>query len=280
MSSICYNGRLLPADQPVFQADNRSYRYGDGLFETMRVFDGRILLANLHFDRFFKGLEILGIIPPKLLDRETLAGQVIGLAKKNKAESSGRVRLSGFRGNGGILEGRDDLHWLVECWPLEQSVDEFNQNGLVLGIYPFARKSCDPFANLKSASFQPYSLAARYAKKQQWNDALVLNSAGKIADSTIANIFIVNNGIFSTPALHQGCVDGVMRRFLVRWLKDNGYEVNETVIDEDALADADEVILTNAIRGIRWVGSYGDEGYGQIISSEIHREVRKAIQSS
>ncbi|MET0636394.1 MAG: aminotransferase class IV [Chitinophagaceae bacterium] len=277
MSSIDYNGKIMQDDQPLFLAANKSYRYGDGLFETMKVSHGKILLEDLHFARLFSSLELLQLRLPAFFNREKIVGAILRLCELNKASNLARVRLSFFRGNGGLLEGTDEAKYLLEVWPLEPSVHEWSINGLELGIYPDARKSCDLFSPLKTSSFLPYVQAARYARANKWNDCLVLNTWGRICDSTIANVFLVKNGQLFTPPLDEGCIDGVMRRFLKTYLADNDLVLEEKGITISDLEEADEVFLTNCIRGIRWVGRIGDEKYSYQISRQLHEAVRRLL---
>ncbi len=148
---------------------------------------------------------------------------------------------------------------------------------MVIGIYPDAEKSCDKFSNLKSANFLPYAMAALYAKENKLNDCLVVNTTGSIADSTIANIFIIKKGVIITPGLEEGCVDGVMRRHLLKEMRNAGYEVEETAVAVSDLREADEVFLTNAINGIRWVRQFRDKIYTTIKTAEVYNRFIKTI---
>ncbi|MFN8290066.1 MAG: aminotransferase class IV [Chitinophagaceae bacterium] len=261
MPFIYFNNRFIPAGEPVLPASNKSFRYGDGLFETIKVAGGKLLLGELHFDRLFSGLSQLKIALPALVNRQKMSGEIMALCQKNKCSERARVRLTVFRGNGGLYEENKDAGYLIECWPLEKEMDELNQNGLVLDIFPHGRKSQDPLSGLKSSSALIYALAAQYAREQKLNDCLVLNTTGHIADSTIANIFLVKNSKVQTPALSEGCIAGVMRRHLLQSLQNAGMDVEETVVSPDDLSTADEVFLTNAIRGIRWVRSFREKEY-------------------
>jgi branched-chain amino acid aminotransferase len=273
MNYLCLDGKILPADQPVFMADNRGYRYGDGLFETIKVVRKKIALEEYHFQRFFAGLKLLRFDIPSFLTAQKLQERIIHLCEKNKYDGHVRVRLSGFRGNGGLYEGNNTLHYLIECWPLDGN--QWNENGLFIGIYPDARKSSDAFSNLKSANFLPYVMATRHAKENKWNDCLVLNEHGRIADATIANVFLIKNNTLVTPALTEACVDGVMRRYLLNEnLKLNVEEKSVTIED---ILNADEVFLTNAISGIRWVKQIQDKQYGHSETLKIYKQFIKTI---
>lgn len=112
-------------------------------------------------------------------------------------------------------------------------------------------------------------MGALWAKEQHLNDAILLNSDGNIADSTIANVFIVTNGRIKTPALSEGPVAGIMRRFLINQLKINNYEVEEGVVSVEEMQNANEIWLTNAIYGIRWVKQIGIITYTNKLASKI-----------
>ena len=113
-------------------------------------------------------------------------------------------------------------------------------------------------------------LAANYAKKQKIDDALLLNAAGKIADSTIANLFIVKSGAVYTPALSQGPVAGVMRNWL---LLNAGIPVLETALTTDDLLQAEEIWLTNAVAGLRWVEYFEGRKYGNHFAQKIYQKI-------
>lgn len=193
----------------------------------------------MNYDVFLR----LNISPAKLL-----TAKIQELCEKNKCTSLARVRLSISRGNGCLYDGDNRIAYIIECWPLSNTVNEINSNGLIVGTFPVARKSCDKFSGIKSASCLPYVMAAQFAKENKWNDCILLNTEEKIADTTIANIFLIKDGVISTPAAGQGCVMGVMRRHLLTVLPQAGYDINEAAISVSDLLQADEVFLTNAVR--------------------------------
>jgi branched-chain amino acid aminotransferase len=278
MNYICVDGKLLPANQPVITIDNHGYRYGNGLFETIKVVNGQLCLAAFHFERFFEGLQTLQFHPPVHLDVSKLQEQILHLCKKNQCDQLARVRLSATSGHGGINDGDDTFHYYIECWSAPKSVNQLNENGLIVGVYPDARKSCDRFAHLKSANFLPYLMAARYAKANQWNDALVLNQFDRVADASIANIFIVDGNTIATPALTEGCVAGVMRRWLLEHLHALGYPVAESNLSVEDLQQADELFLSNAM-GLRWVKQFNNKEYKNKKTTEIYNHVKPIWES-
>jgi branched-chain amino acid aminotransferase len=276
MNYINLNGKIQTGDQPALLVSNRGYRYGDGLFETIKVINEKILLGEYHFERLFSGLSLLKFEIPKLFTAGRITEEILGLCKKNGCAQQARVRLSVSRGNGGLYDDDRSLQYVIECWPLDDSVNKLNENGLVVDVYPDARKNCDIFSNLKSSNFLPYTMAAIYAKENKLNDCLLLNDSGNIADSTIANVFIIKDRIITTPALSEGCVNGVMRRHLLERVnvEDRGFKIGESMITIDNLLHADEVFLTNAIKGIRWVKRFRENTYGNTITSLLAETIR------
>lgn len=277
MSFINHNGKLVPPTRPLFTADNRGYRYGDGLFETMKVVNGKIQLAAFHFERLWDGLELIEAGLPSLLTAERLEKEILTLCIKNDCNDLGRVRLSLSRGNGGLYDGDDQLQYTIEAWPLPETSQQLNENGLVIDIYPHAHKSCDRFANLKSANFLPYVMAARYAKQHKLNDCIVLNQYERVADASIANVFLIQGDTLTTPSLTEGCIKGVMRRKLLQEAPGFGWKVKEAPILLNDLLAADEIFLTNSTNGIRWVKNFRDKFFPQIKTRDIYQRLTQTL---
>jgi branched-chain amino acid aminotransferase len=269
---INFNGKFLPSNTTVLTADNRSFRYGDGLFETIKVADGRILLDNYHFERLLAGVRLLQFEQSPLFTAEKLAGHILELCEMNGHGVLARVRLVVFRGNGGLYDPVDHFpNFIIQSWSLAPRSSELNEEGLVIDVFPHGRKSCDAYANLKSNNYLLYAMAALYARQNQLNDCLVLNSYDRIADSTIANLFYCKQGHIYTPPLTEGCVAGVMRRLLMETLPGAGLPVLEKETTREDLESADEVFLTNALKGIKWVKAFGAATYGCSLTTSICR---------
>lgn len=266
-----FNGKIFKGSDPVIGAADHSYRYGDGLFETMRMREGKILYEAAHFERLFQGLTILKFDVPGSFTQQKITGEISALCKKNQCERSARLRLSVSRGNGGLYDCDNRLSYLVECWPLEPRV--LNENGLIIDIFPDAKKSTDIFSNIKSANYLPYTMAATWAKENKLNEALLLNCHQRICDSTIANVFWAKNGEIFTPSLNEGCVAGVMRRQLLERRKN----ILESDLTEDILLNADEVFLTNVTTGLRWVKQFRNKTYTNVIASKLFAEIEQTI---
>ena len=273
MAFINANGKIIEQDRAFIRVDDHSYRYGDGLFETMKVVNARISLSELHFERLFNGLKLLKFQMPPLLSPARIEREIIDLCKKNNCTSLARVRLSVSAGHGGLYDDEGKLRYIIECSPLTNTINQLNENGLVIDVFPAAKKSCDIFSNLKTASHLPYAMAARFARENQLNDCLLFNTNNSICDSTIANVFWIADGKIHTPPLSEGCIAGVMRSYLISRLLPRGYELLEKVCETSDLENADEVFLTNAIHGIKWVKEFRNKNFTNTRTKEIYSRV-------
>lgn len=274
MKYLNINGRIANIDTPVLQADNRSFRYGYGLFETMLLTNGEIQLKDLHWERLFKGMKQLGFDIPIHLTAALLEQQVLHTADKNNAAALCRIRLQVFPGNGGLYDGDSfQPEYIIECFPLEKPVMQLNENGLVAGIAEGLHKSADSLSHLKTSNALVYAAATRQAKQYKWNDALITNTAGHIIESTIANIFWIKGEQVYTPSLSEGCIAGVMRHHIIQRLAAQNMVVQETPLSKGLLMDADEVFLSNAIRRIKWVKEIENRVYTNTFTQKLYNTI-------
>jgi branched-chain amino acid aminotransferase len=260
---INYNGVLYPDEQPIFTAGNRSFRYGDGLFESIRAFDGRLPFFHLHWQRLAAGMDCLKLerhryFTPVFLENE--------IAKLTNGLGNWRIRLTVWRSGGGLYTPETNQpHFLIEATPLPSNRFELNETGLSIGIYNQSPlpiqpiqpippiQPIQPISNFKLTSSLPFVLAAQHKQALGLDDCLLLNTAGRLACATNANIFWVKNGKLYTPPLTEGCVAGTLRATVLSIAKSLKIKAVEKRLRLDALATADELCLTNAVQGIRWV---------------------------
>lgn len=270
MSFVNHNGNILAAETGLVSAANRGLRYGDGLFETMKMLNGKIIHEAEHLERLWHGMNVLQFETGGHFTKQLLTDCIKALAQKNGHEKAARIRLNIFRGEGGLYDAvNHNPNYIIETWPL-QITDTLNSNGFVIGVYDQVKKSCDILSNLKHNNYLPYIMAALHAKQQKWNDALVFNQYGRIADSTISNIFLIKNEVIYTPVLSEGCVAGIMRKALIDYLKKSNWQVNETAVTVEDVLDADEIFLTNSISCMRWVQAVADKKYSNMRTQKIY----------
>ena len=273
---INWNGKIVEQNTFRIGPDNRAFRYGDGFFETMKVNEFGINLEELHFERLFFSLDLLQFDVPPFYTAAYFRQQVESLLRQNNHSSSARVRLMIYRGDGSIYGSIDHFpHFVIQSWPLRKDIMQINNDKLEIGIFTDSRKSCDKFSCLKSNNYLCYSMGAFFAAKHTLHDAVILNSYNRVADATIANIFIVQDGIIKTPSLNEGCISGVYRKYLLQSFSKDGIPFVEGPVTIDDLLHASEVFLTNALNGIKWIYKCGESLYTNEVSSFLHGQYAK-----
>ena len=259
---VSINGKILHAEKAAIAIDNRTFRYGIGLFETLLAINNEVQLLSAHWNRLQQGLQILGFKTPSFFSQLSLQQAIQTLLSKNKHNQHARVRIQFFANAGGILETQHTTcNYLMETYAIDPTICELNENGLVLGIHSLYKKEIDPLSPYKINGRICYAMAAQEAKEKKWNDALLLNSHGNIIESSISNIFWVKNKEIFTPPVNEGCIAGIMRANWIAVLQEKGIPVAEIPFSKDLLLQADEVFLTNSIRKIRWVYAIENKQY-------------------
>jgi branched-subunit amino acid aminotransferase/4-amino-4-deoxychorismate lyase len=272
-----FNGEVCEEGVALLRADNRGFRYGDGLFETMLIRGGRVRLGQYHVERLLGGMQLLRLEFPGPFSLDLLEGWIAELSSRNGQEGPVRARLTVYRAGAGLYNGLDrQAGYILQTgdWGIGL---ERRDEGLTLGVFPDGRKAFDAYAGIKSNNYQLSTQAGMFAGEGGLDDCVLLNSWGRVAETTVANIWWVREGRVGTPPLSEGCVAGVMRRFLLEALPAAGYVVREEPIAPDGLEGVDEIFLSNAIRGVRWVRKFGGADFGCRLSAVIREEIIQKI---
>lgn len=277
---LFYNEEIIPADTPIISAGNRGLRFGDGLFETIKVVDGKMPLFDLHMERLNQGLAVLNMQLPEHYTPDYLTQIILDLCTRNNIPGAARVRITIFRGNGTLFATEDPYaSIIIQGEPLASDYLLLNENGYSIDVCPGVQKSCDQLSNIKSNNYLPYVIAAQYARQHQLNDCLVMNTYNRICDGTIANIFRIHQNAIYTPPLSEGGVAGVMRKFLLTEMPNAGYAVQEKSCTPEELEAASEVFLTNALYGIRWVRQFRNKVYGNQLVAGLYESFIKTLNN-
>ncbi len=277
---LVYDGVLYPADAPILKTINRSFRFGDGLFETIRYHKGEPLFFADHYERLLRGMAVMRMNTLGFPSRNEFRERIISLINKNRFFSDVRIRVTIFRkGEGLYTPESNNVSWLIETTPLNDKGYYLNEKGLVVGIFNEFPKHSSPISPFKTASSVPYILAGIYCKEQQFDDCLVVNGYGKIIESVSANLFWIKGQTVYTPGIGSGCIEGIIRKQIMQLLPELDFYVLETpgaTITE--LNDAEEVFLTNSISGIRWVMGLNETRFFGIRIRDIFRRFAKSAE--
>lgn len=276
---LLYNNKCYPVDEPIFKVTNRSFRYGDGLFETIRLIKGNLHLFDYHIERILNGAEFLKLEFPKNWNEAFFKKKVNELLEKNQEFENGKIRLSIFRADGGTYAPKSSkANLLIEYEPLNSDSFILNKKGLKMEVFSEMEKTSNPFSNFKSSNALIYVLASIYRKEEGLDDCFIVNSQNRIIEGISSNLFIVKDGSLITPPLSEGCVAGVMRSYLLNLLEQKDIEYRMAPIQLEDLFQAQEIFLTDSIKGIRWVGSYKVKRYNLSLAEQLNQYLNEDLE--
>ncbi|MBN2164873.1 MAG: aminotransferase class IV [Marinilabiliaceae bacterium] len=272
---ICFNGEILTVSELHLSIENRSFRYGDGVFETIRCFGNQPMFFDLHYNRLFRALAILEINIKSIPSREVLLKRIESLINKNKIFISSRVRLTLFRNDGGLYTPQsNDCNYLIEVSPLNDNKYILNDKGLVAVVYNGMKKSPGIISPFKTANSLLFVLAGLYKKRMGVSEVFILNADNQIIEALASNLFWFKGDYLLTPSVSSGCVDGVMRRVIIELANKKGIRVMEVPgVSIDEIMDADELFITNAIQGVNWIVGIDNKRFYSSKTINIHREL-------
>ena len=267
---ILYNGNLVPQHSFAIRTSNRSFKYGDGLFETIRISNGKCNFLSAHFNRLFRGMRYLKMQIPDALEAKRLEDDLNKLIEANGISSGGRLRLTVYRaGQGTYVPVSNTVQYIAEVVETDNDY-QLNRTGMNIGIYGGMKKPMNVLSSIKSASALLYVMAGIEQQERHWGEAIILNENGHLCEAVSSNIFIVKDQVLYTPALSEGCIPGVMRNVIINVAHAMEMKTEEVILGIDALKHADEVFFTNAIQGIQWALGFEQKRYFNSISRKLH----------
>lgn len=246
------NGRAIAENAPELALYSSAFKYGDGLFETIRIYRGKPLFLAEHFKRLFAGMYFFNYRFEEEVFQNTVTASIYQLIIAENLHHA-RVRLQIFRADS-TLDRK--AQYIMEGIPL---LDDYYSALRLYALTEFRLLPLQfsPISGFKLSNRLPYDLATRYANENYFDDALLF-SEGYAAESSIANLFIVKDQKCFTPPLSSGCVNGIMRAIVISMCKELRVPFAEKNISEKDLYRADEIFLTNTIRGLIPVKRYKD----------------------
>jgi branched-chain amino acid aminotransferase len=272
-----YNSTIFDDKAQILTVQNRAFRYGDGLFETMRLIKGEIPLFNWHFNRLINGMKALHFQIPSYFNIHYLKNEILKTVDYQKVNA--RIRLSVWRsGEGAYLPTAYTPEYLIQTNPIADPIFTLNEVGLTLGIFQEIRLYETKISCYKTANALPFVLAADFAKQEGLDDVFLLHTEGGVAEATASNVFVLKNNCWHTPPLSQGCVGGVMRNFILQKFQSKNIIFRETKLMRQDLIEGEEIFLTNAVQGIRWVGQLGEKTYEQEATQRLAQALQRWIK--
>lgn len=240
MQIVFLNGKFLKAEQAKVSTLDAGFLYGFGLFETMRSYHCHIVYLDLHLERIRNSCKLMDMKFPYPLNK--LKAGIERTVEINNFPDA-YVRLSLWKAQ----RGTDTLILVKKYRPYPAHK---YKNGFRACVSRFRQNEDSFLARLKTSNYLLYRLAYLEAKNKGFDEAIILNSRGYIAETSRANIFLVKDKALFTPSLECGCLDGITRRLILNLAKKYRIPVNEGNFTLSDLFNADEVFFTNSLMGI------------------------------
>jgi len=270
MSYVFHKGEFLSDASATIAKDNRAFRFADGFFESMRIVNGNALYLESHYARIKATAAALKIHPTEDFSLDSLRSQIQELLQRNGITAGGRMRITFYRKSTGFyLPKQDEMTYFIEAEPLPDNEFVLNSTGRLVDIFMDFKKEVNKLSVFKTLNCQLYVQAAIHARDKGLDEALIQNNKLSIIESNSSNLFIVSNGVLYTPTLEDGPVAGTMRMNIINLALENKIKVYECTLNPHNLLAADEMFLTNAVRGIEWVVGYRTKRYFNDMSKRL-----------
>ncbi len=267
---INYNGQLIAENHASISLQNRAFKYGDAIFETIKVKNAKVFFSEDHYFRLMASSRMLRMEVAMQFTLEYFENQILDLVKANGLTNA-RVRFSLFRKEGGLYRPTDNqTDFLIEATELKEEIKPVYEIELFKDHYVYSGM----LSTLKSNNRLLNVIASVFMAENDYDNCLLLNENKQLVEAVNGNVFLVKGSTILTPALTEGCIKGVVRKKLIEVLqKDPKYTIEETAITPFELQKADEVFITNAILGIQPVTQYRRKQYTSDVAAELTKKL-------
>ncbi len=271
MSYAFFNDRFLPVTEASIPAASRAAAYGDGCFETLKAWNGRLLALDRHVDRLNRGLQYLGINPPRESTEARFAHIIEVLLERNQLlETEARIRIQAWRSGplGYQTQDWSDALLLVNTFPVGNTPPPSH-----IGLVQTRRiPNASLPSSLKLSNGLNYILAQREAQSAGYQEGVMCTIDGHISETTMANIFWMKGDVLFTPDSTCDILLGIMRSLIIEAME-GVVDIVECKAAPSVLETADALFTTNSLRELHPVHKYNDVIYN------VENELVKRLHS-
>ncbi len=275
---INYNGEIQSSDTTLSNL-NRGFLYGDGVFETLKIVNNKILFLEDHYFRLMASMRIVRMQIPNNFTLEYIEEQVLNLAKANNCENSARVRLTFFRNDGGFyLPQTRTVSFLIQVSPLNETHYSFSDAMYEVDLYKDFYITKQLLSTIKTTNKMINITGSIFADENDLQNCLLLNNERNVVEALNGNLFMLIGNQLITPSVEDGCLNGIMRKQVLQIAKKmENLEVLEQPISPFDLQKADELFITNVIIGIQPISKYRKKEYKSDLSKVLLEKINDLI---
>ncbi len=277
--SIFLNGKIIPDTEGSVSTGDRGFLYGDGIYETLRSYNGKSFKLAEHLERMRHSAKQLRIAFD--YTNEDIGEWVNELIEKNRSQDA-YIRITLSRGTGGNrlqMDDNIDPTILIQVKPYTPYDKKLYAEGMYLVISSCRRSTSNPIYCHKSTNLLTSILLKEEANKKSAHDEIILNTDGYVAECIVSNIFMVSGGSVITPSLDTNILPGITRKTVLDICKESGIPTAEKLFKIEALLNADEVFITNSLMEIMPVSRVEDSKIGEKIPGKITQQLMSAYKN-
>ena len=276
---INFNGTVVSEDANIL-VQNRGFLYGDAVFETVKIVNSKILFLEDHYFRLMSSMRVVRMEIAMNFTMEYLEEQILCLIKNNLLESSARARITVYRNDGGYyLPQNNTVSFLIHSSPLENTSYSLDGNKYEVDLYKDFYITKHLLSSIKTTNRLINVTGSIYASENGLDNCVLLNDSKNVAEVLQGNIFMLKGNILGTPPVSEGCLNGVMRKQILAIAKKiEGIEVVEEPISPFDLQKADELFITNVIKGIQPITKYRKKEFSIELSKTLLKKLNELIK--
>jgi len=258
---------------------NRSFLYGDGVFETLKVINNKILFFEDHYFRLMASMRIVRMEIPMSFTMEYLEEQILKLVEVLTIQDSARVRFTVFRNEGGFYLPTDNsISFVIQATKLESKKYIIHKSKFEVDLYKDFIAPKQLLSTLKTANKITHVMASIFAKENQLDSTLLINENKNVIEAANGNLFMLIGNTLITPPITEGCLNGIMRKQIIALAKQiDSIEVKEAAISPFDLQRADELFITNVIMGIQPITKYRKKEYEVQLANQLLENLNNLI---
>lgn len=275
---INFNGAIVSEDSNIL-VQNRGFLYGDAVFETVKIVNGKILFLEDHYFRLMSSMRVVRMEIPMDFTMEYLEDQILTLVKNNNIESSSRARITVYRNDGGFyLPQNNTVSFLIQAISLENTAYFISEGEYEVDLYKDFYITKQLLSSIKTTNRLINVTGSIYANENGLDNCLLLNDSKNVVEALQGNIFMLKENRLITPPVSEGCLNGVMRKQILELAKKiNGIEVAEEIISPFDLQKADELFVTNVIKGVQPITKYRKKEFSIEVSKTLVAKLNESL---
>lgn len=269
---IFLDHRYMSADQAAISSFDPGFMYGDGIFETIRLYQGIPFMLGLHQQRLEQGLRLLDIPKPAMIDK--LQEIITRLGTRNKLQNvQGKCKIMISRGPKSTKPT-----FIVQAMALDMNAIKERQQGMKTVILPWKRDAENPLLQIKSLNYLGNIYGRKVANQQGAHEGIFLNQDGELCEGTFSNLFLVGDNFIVTPPVEAGLLPGITRRIIIDCCRLVGIDCREDRILPEDISRFQGGFLSSSLMELAPLKSLGTHHFipGRVM--EIHQRITDVYQ--